>query len=178
MSIAKWTLIFCFGRKPAFPERRLKLGVAPTPISTAALRYDRLTSIRAVAQTAQMRKYRPFVLGVVKGAAHDKRERRRTKRQRNVIALAGALAFRGILTTTCAMRRRPRPSGCSMRARRWSALDGGDGGKDHRSPGWPRGFEQGLKSRQRLTRRPRYDGGGTDVIRLSALLVFVRNFSS
>jgi hypothetical protein len=44
MSIAKWTLIFCFGRKPAFPERRLKLGVAPTPISTAALRYDRLTS--------------------------------------------------------------------------------------------------------------------------------------
>jgi hypothetical protein len=49
MSIAKWTLIFCFGRKPAFPERRLKLGVAPTPISTAALRYDRLTSTRDVA---------------------------------------------------------------------------------------------------------------------------------
>ena len=48
MSIAKWTLIFCFGRKPAFPERRLKLGVAPTPISTAALRYDRLTSTPAV----------------------------------------------------------------------------------------------------------------------------------
>jgi hypothetical protein len=49
MSIAKWTLIFCFGRKPAFPERRLKLGIAPTPISTAALRYDRLTSTPAVA---------------------------------------------------------------------------------------------------------------------------------
>jgi hypothetical protein len=29
-----------------------------------------------------------------------------------------------------------------------------------------------------LTRRPRYDGGGTDVIRLSALIAFMRNFSS
>jgi hypothetical protein len=65
MSIAKWTLIFCFGRKPAFPERRLKLGVAPTPISTAALRYDRLKSTPAGrnAQIAVMSGRRPVVKG-------------------------------------------------------------------------------------------------------------------